>query len=429
MIRTASRRWLRWLSALGVIALIAGTAAIAWAEPPLPDPLGPKNPFYVRLPGLDVAKPGPAASIHGDPVAGRAVFAQICALCHGERGIGGVPNLDSDDEIVPGINPIDPGFVENATGNPATFAATLDVFLQHGSIPAGDEPELFMLPFGDRKILTQQQIADIEAYVMQLNGLYWPDRWAPPMEIQKTASRAGDKITYQITLVNHSFANLSNVSLRDTLPAGMTYVDSYRGISGKKPGFWTGSTVVWASDTDVPAGGATGPFTIVAQYEGATVPPDVAQAFFDWTTWNGTKYPTSAVSSPAVPLKPAPTRAPVVPARPAAPAATAVPAAKPTTAPAPTTAPKPAGDAVLGAQLYASKGCSACHVISGSGGPVGPELTHIASQPYDAMANTPEFLVRWLNDPKAQKPGTFMPHLSLSAAEIDALVAYLMTLK
>jgi uncharacterized repeat protein (TIGR01451 family) len=420
MTTTRSHRWLRWMSLLGAIALIAGTAAIAGAEPPQPEPLGPDNPFYLRLPGLDVTKVGPAASIHGDPVAGRAVFAQICAHCHGERGAGGVPNLDSDDAIVPGLNPIDPGFVVNATGDPATFAATLDVFLQHGSIPAGDEPELFMLPFGDLKILTQQQIADIEAYIMQLNGLYWPDRWAPPLEIQKTANRAGDKVTYQITLVNHSFASLSNVTLRDTLPAGMTVVDSYRGVSGQKPGSLIGSTVVWTSDTDVPAGGSTGPYTIVAQFQGATVPPNVAQALFDWTTWNGTKYPTSAVSSPAVPLKPAPTR-------PAAPRATATTA--PTTAPTPTPAPKPAGDADLGAQLYARKGCSACHMINGSGGPVGPELTHIATQPYDAMANTPEFLVRWLNDPKVQKPGTLMPHLNLSAAEIDALVAYLMTLK
>ena len=427
MTTTPSHRWLRWLSLLGAIALIAGTAAIVGAEPPQPGPLGPDNPFYLRLPGLDVAKPGPAASIHGDPVAGRAVFAQICALCHGERGTGGVPNFDADDEIVPGLNPIDPGFVVNATGNAAAFAATLDVFLQHGSIPAGDEPELFMLPFGDLKILTQQQLADIEAYVMQLNGLYWPDRWAPPLEIQKTASRAGDKVTYQIRLVNHSFASLSNVTLRDTLPAGMTYVDSYRRFSGQKPGSLIGSTVVWTSDTDVPAGGSTGPFTIEAQFQGATVPPNVAQALFDWTTWNGTKYPTSAVSSPAMPLKPAPTRATFVAARPTAPRAGAT--AAPTTAPTPTSAPKPADDAVLGAKLYAGKGCSACHVINGSGGPVGPELTHIATQPYDAMANTPEFLARWLNDPKAQKPGTFMPHLNLSAAEIDALVAYLMTLK
>jgi uncharacterized repeat protein (TIGR01451 family) len=396
---------------------MAGTAAIAGAQPPQPEPFGPKNPFYSRLPGLDVAKPGPAASMHGDPVAGRAVFAQICALCHGERGIGGVPNVDSDDAIVPGLNPIDPGFVVNATSDPAAFAATLDVYLQHGSIPSGDEPELFMLPFGDLKILTQQQIADIEAYVMQLNGLYWPDRWTPPMEIQKTASRVGDKITYQITLVNHSFANLSNVTLRDTLPAGMTYVDSYRGISGRQPGSLIGSTVVWTRDTDVPAGGATGPFTIVAQFQGATAPPNVAQAFFDWTTWKGTKYPTSAVSSPAVPLKPAPTRAPVAAVRPATPPAAA------------TASPTTAGEAVLGAKVYASKGCSACHVIDGSGGPVGPELTHIATQPYDAMPNTPEFLARWLADPKAQKPSTFMPHINLSAAEIDAIVSYLMTLK
>ncbi len=83
-----------------------------------------------------------------------------------------------------------------------------------------------------------------------------------------------------------------------------------------------------------------------------------------------------------------------------------------------------------GAQLFVQKGCSACHVINGSGaaGP-GPDLSHIGGQPYDALANTPDFLAKWLADPAMQKPGTLMPNLRLSDAEIKSLVDYLTSLK
>ena len=43
--------------------------------------------------------------------------------------------------------------------------------------------------------------------------------------------------------------------------------------------------------------------------------------------------------------------------------------------------PRPvAGNARRGADLYQSTGCGACHVIAGSGGIVGPELTEIAAR-------------------------------------------------
>ncbi len=79
---------------------------------------------------------------------------------------------------------------------------------------------------------------------------------------------------------------------------------------------------------------------------------------------------------------------------------------------------------------WQAKGCSGCHMIDGQGasGP-GPDLSHIGSTPYDGLANSAEFLAKWLADPPAQKPGTLMPKLPLAPADLDSLVRYLVALK
>ena len=88
------------------------------------------------------------------------------------------------------------------------------------------------------------------------------------------------------------------------------------------------------------------------------------------------------------------------------------------------------GTLAAGALLFQQKGCTGCHVVKGQGVPgVGPDLSLIGTQPYDALPNTPEFLGQWLRDPTAQKPGTTMPRLPLTADEVDELVEYLGSLK
>jgi cytochrome c oxidase subunit 2 len=88
------------------------------------------------------------------------------------------------------------------------------------------------------------------------------------------------------------------------------------------------------------------------------------------------------------------------------------------------------GSTPSGQLLFQQKGCIGCHKVNGAGadGP-GPDLSHIATVKYDALDNTPAFLAKWLADPPAQKPGTAMPNLGLSQADIDALVQYLSTLQ
>lgn len=82
-----------------------------------------------------------------------------------------------------------------------------------------------------------------------------------------------------------------------------------------------------------------------------------------------------------------------------------------------------------GEALFQQKGCVGCHTINGKGGTFGPDLSHIGSQAYDALPNTPEFIAKWLDNPSAQKLGTQMPRIPLTQAERDALVQYVTGLK
>jgi ubiquinol-cytochrome c reductase cytochrome b subunit len=112
--------------------------------------------------------PGPAAAIIGNADLGAMTFKNICEACHGPKGKDKVPNSGSNDGTVPPLNPIDRQlFSENAQ----IFADHIDRIIQHGSIPEGPNPVLQMLPFGDDHTLTQPQIANVEAFVMKLNGV------------------------------------------------------------------------------------------------------------------------------------------------------------------------------------------------------------------------------------------------------------------
>lgn len=109
---------------------------------------------------------GPAIDLVGDPAAGKLVFEANCQICHNVEGKGGNPNPGSADGTVPALNPIDP-LLKSA--DPKEFAYNLDLFIEHGSRPDGPNPTFSMLAWGDKALLTPQQIADVIAYVMGLN--------------------------------------------------------------------------------------------------------------------------------------------------------------------------------------------------------------------------------------------------------------------
>lgn len=85
-----------------------------------------------------------------------------------------------------------------------------------------------------------------------------------------------------------------------------------------------------------------------------------------------------------------------------------------------------------GFELMLTKGCIGCHAVSGvvDTARVGPNLTHVASRSQigGIMPYSPENMRAWLAAPE-QKPGVLMPNMNLTDEELDALVAYLDTLK
>ncbi len=96
--------------------------------------------------------------------------------------------------------------------------------------------------------------------------------------------------------------------------------------------------------------------------------------------------------------------------------------------------PQMTGDAEGGKALFISKACVGCHTVQGipeAQGKVGPELTHQASNSMivDVLPNTEENLKKYLKDPAVVKPGALMPNQYLTDSEIQALVAFLQTLK
>ena len=110
--------------------------------------------------------PGDAINLTGDPNSGAQIFATNCVTCHGTTGKGGIPNPGSDAGSCPALNPINPAL---KSADHLTFVTNLDLFIQHGSTPAGPGPINSMPPWGDKNALTQQQIADVIAYVISLN--------------------------------------------------------------------------------------------------------------------------------------------------------------------------------------------------------------------------------------------------------------------
>lgn len=92
------------------------------------------------------------------------------------------------------------------------------------------------------------------------------------------------------------------------------------------------------------------------------------------------------------------------------------------------------GIAAEGQRLFESTACVNCHTVRGTPaqGSFGPDLTHLMSRDTIAAgvaANTPENLRNWIRNPDLIKPGSLMPAMQLSDRELDAVTAYLETLR
>jgi cytochrome c oxidase subunit II len=96
--------------------------------------------------------------------------------------------------------------------------------------------------------------------------------------------------------------------------------------------------------------------------------------------------------------------------------------------------PAQVNGAMEGQKIFESTACVNCHTVRGTAaiGRFGPDLTHLMSRDTiasGAATNTPENLRRWIQNPDAIKPGSKMPAMGLSDPELNALTAYMETLR
>ena len=92
-------------------------------------------------------------------------------------------------------------------------------------------------------------------------------------------------------------------------------------------------------------------------------------------------------------------------------------------------------DAVsTGRRIFETTGCVNCHTVAGTvaDGRYGPDLTHFMSRDTigsGVAPNTPANLRLWIRNPDALKPGCKMPAMQLSDQDVNAVAAFLETLR
>ena len=139
--RLPKRFKLSALVALAVPALIAFTAITTLADSsPSPSPSG-------------------SGALPGDPTRGATLYAQNCATCHGTSLEGGIGAVLNPIDKLPGVpNSLDPNFLISIITN--------------GRTPQpGDPKSIAMPPKGGNTALTDQDIKDLAAYIIQQNSL------------------------------------------------------------------------------------------------------------------------------------------------------------------------------------------------------------------------------------------------------------------
>jgi mono/diheme cytochrome c family protein len=76
-----------------------------------------------------------------------------------------------------------------------------------------------------------------------------------------------------------------------------------------------------------------------------------------------------------------------------------------------------------GRAVFQAQGCYGCHTVGKTGTPIATDLSRMGARYTEGQ------LARWLSDPSAQRPTAHMPKLELSDAEVQALAAFLASLR
>jgi mono/diheme cytochrome c family protein len=79
--------------------------------------------------------------------------------------------------------------------------------------------------------------------------------------------------------------------------------------------------------------------------------------------------------------------------------------------------------AARGREVFRDQGCYGCHTVGATGTPIATDLSRIGARRDQA------YLAGWLRDPSLQRPTAHMPKIQLSEAEVQALAAYLGSLR
>nr|WP_085985169.1 cytochrome C [Microvirga lotononidis] len=92
------------------------------------------------------------------------------------------------------------------------------------------------------------------------------------------------------------------------------------------------------------------------------------------------------------------------------------------------------GDPDLGLRLAQRYGCVGCHIvpgIPGAQGRVGPTLQAYAARVYvgGVVPNSPDNLIRWIENPRSIDPQSAMPVTGISRDEARHVATYLYTLR
>lgn len=87
-----------------------------------------------------------------------------------------------------------------------------------------------------------------------------------------------------------------------------------------------------------------------------------------------------------------------------------------------------------GRHIFETTACINCHAVAGTvaNGRFGPDLTHLMSRDTiasGAVPNSVANLRKWIQNPDTFKPGSLMPSMQLNGQELDAVTAYLATLR
>ena len=163
-----ARRWLLLCAcALSVPALaLAVGMVIALADSsPAPTPNGATSPAPAGsspAPGASPSASGTAlgGGLPGDPQNGATLYGQTCATCHGADMTGGIgPRLNPISRLGNTPNPLDPNYLIGVITNGLNGVACSQFNCSSTAMP----------PKGGNSSLSDQDVKDLAAYVIQQN--------------------------------------------------------------------------------------------------------------------------------------------------------------------------------------------------------------------------------------------------------------------